>query len=345
MMSPDISIIIPCYNRVSLLKETLASVKAAINSLNAEIILVDDGSVPPIEEQLEDFKELPLKFLKQANSGLTTSRYNGLMQASGDFIQFLDSDDQIASDKLVLQIQRMKETGADVSHTDVLHTSQTAVGNDDKTGHISYFRDSTNPAEFYIDIQPAPHSPIFSREYLINTLKTAFIPLSREYDSIGEIWFYYNLSPFPAKIIKVDGPHTVCINHNEERITNHWERLGLCALTLQLNFVKHHPKDTPFSDDACRFVGKAAFNTYRGLPYNIYAPFQKAFIKIWKALGKTTHVGGGKYFNLASKIIGPEVYANLYRRISNNKYEPIRTIDQNELIQKTHSILNNHKLN
>lgn len=340
-MSPQISIIIPCFNRIKLLKETLRSVEAATKELNAEVILVDDGSETPIENQLNEFKHLNIKFLRQENSGLTISRYNGLVYANGDYIQFLDSDDQIAEDKLILQIQAMIENNADVSHTDVLQVYTNQNTTLSKNSFITKFKDSHNPAEFYIDVQPAPHSPIFKRKYLTETIKNAFIPLSREYDSIGEIWFYYNLAPYPCKIIKVNEPLTICIHHNEERLTNNWERLGLCALSLQLSYLKKHPQNTPFSNDASMYIGKAAFNSYRGLPFDIYFPFQNAFITIWEKLGKTSNLNGGKYFNFISKFIGYKMAAKLLKKISNNKYELIRTIDDNELITKTQFIIKN----
>lgn len=340
-MTPVISIIIPCFNRIALLKETLKSVEVAINGLNAELILVDDGSEISIESQLQDFIHLPLKFIRQNNSGLTISRYNGLLAASGNYIQFLDSDDQIAPDKLTLQIEAMEESMADVSYTDVLQVYSYLGSGDAQQPSLGKVKNSSNPAEFYIDVQPAPHSPVFKKQYLVSTLQKAFIPLSREYDSIGEIWFYYNLAPFSAKIIKIDEPLTIIIHHSEERLTNFWERLGLCALSIQLSFSKSYPKKAPFSAEACTQVGRAAFNTFRGLPSDIYWPFQNAFIATWENLGRTSDLGGGKYFNFLSKILGYKSSALLLKRLSNKKYDLIRTIDQAELISKTNSILTN----
>src|SRR6478735_10643336 len=98
-MSIDISVIIPCYNRVELLRHTLRSVEAAIRTLRAEIILVDDGSDLPISDQIPEFAHLPLTVLRQQNAGLTTARYNGMLIAKGKYIQFLDSDDMVAPHK------------------------------------------------------------------------------------------------------------------------------------------------------------------------------------------------------------------------------------------------------
>ena len=337
-MATDISLIIPSFNRVDLLRLTLSSAGKAIHNLNAEIILVDDGSEPPLKPQLIEFDHLPIKFIRQNNSGLTTSRYNGLLQASGEFIQFLDSDDQITADKLLNQVCEMQKQNADVSHTDVLQAKL------DKQNQIiplnaTIYKDVENPAEFYITVQPPPHSPVFRRDYLIKYLSNPFIPLSRAYDSIGEVWFYYNLSPYPAKIIKIEKPLTIIIHHDEGRLTNHWERLGLCALSLMKSFVKSRPVGEIFSEDAKRLIGKAAFNTFRGLPFNIYKPFQKEFLNVWRLLGRTKDVGGGNKFTWLAKIIGYPQAAVLLKYLANNNYRNIRTIEDGELVDKTTEIL------
>ncbi len=209
-MSVDISIIIPCFNRVELLKDTIKSVAQAIESLHAEIILVDDGSEIPISEQLTEFSNLPIVHIRQKNAGLTTSRYNGLLSAKGTYIQFIDSDDRIAPDKLTRQLIMMQHHGADVSYTDTA-TYKHSADSELVLEYVTPVITITDPARFYLEVQPAPHSPVFRRDYLLEHLRKPYIPLTRDYDYIGEVWFYYNLSVFPARIVKVDKPLTYII--------------------------------------------------------------------------------------------------------------------------------------
>jgi len=338
-MKSDISIIIPCFNRVDLLKETLKSVALAISGLNAEIIIVDDGSEKPIREGIIDFSYLPLKFIEQSNSGLTTSRFNGLTQAEGEFILFLDSDDQIDARKLQVQLAEMRAADADVSYTDVLNAS---IENNHQISikEISTTPESKNPADFYINIQPAPHSPVFRRNYLLKNLKTPYIPLSREFDSIGEVWFYYNLAPYDAKIIKINEPLTIVIHHEDSRLTNHWERLGLCALSLMLQFKDLHPKDEPFANETVKLVAQAAMQTFRGLPFNIYRPFQYAFLDLWKSLGGKEDLKAGAKFKMVANIIGTANTAILFKYLTWNDYHKIKTITKEELHLSSNRILN-----
>lgn len=334
----DLSIIIPCYNRVQLLKLTLCNIELCITRLNVEIILIDDGSEQAIEPQLDEFKHMPIRFIQQENSGLTMSRFNGLMLAQGEFIQFLDSDDQVSLTKFERQIEDMRFHGADVSYSNVKN-QRYGDSNIIETDDICEYKYSTNPAEFYIDVQPAPHSPIFKRDYLTKSLYNPYIPLSREYDSIGEVWFYYNLAPFEAKIIKTSDVLAIIVNHQEFRLTNHWERLGLCALALMIRFGQNIPTNLPYSKETIYYVGRAAFNTFRGLPFNIYEPFQRAFLKIWEDLGAEAIDDGGKKFMFIAKFIGFKNAAIIFKYIRRNNYNRIKTITNDELVHKTKQIL------
>ncbi|MDB5118039.1 MAG: glycosyl transferase [Mucilaginibacter sp.] len=347
-MAVDISIIIPCFNRVELLKETIKSVAQAIESLHAEIILVDDGSDIPISEQITEFSNLPIVHIRQKNAGLTTSRYNGLLAAKGEYIQFLDSDDRVAAAKFKVQIEQMRQTGADVSHTDVLHCRVDIHNNKIVIEHESSVQDTLEPSLFYIGVQPTPHSPIFKRAYITPLILKSFIALNREYDPIAEAWFYYNLSIYPAKIIKVNQPLTLYIHHSETRITSHWEWQALSALSLMHEFIIHaHKVPKNYINTSKKQVAIAAFKTYRGLPGNIDIDLQEAFISIWQRLGKCAikDLGGGKYFSFLSEIIGPVTVAKLFKKLNHNDYRNTKTVTQSELNSRLRSILNKLAIN
>lgn len=88
------SIIIPTYNRASLILKTLDSVFAQTYS-EFEIIVVDNCSTDNTEEVLAELiQNNKIKFIKHAqNFERSVSRNTGLANAKGDFVTFLDSDD------------------------------------------------------------------------------------------------------------------------------------------------------------------------------------------------------------------------------------------------------------
>jgi glycosyltransferase involved in cell wall biosynthesis len=85
------SVIIPTYNRLELLKETLASVRSQRFS-DYEVIVVDDGSTDGTAEALAEERTW-LRYLAQPNRGPGAARNLGAQVARGDYLAFLDSDD------------------------------------------------------------------------------------------------------------------------------------------------------------------------------------------------------------------------------------------------------------
>src|SRR6266540_1479939 len=89
---PSVSVVIPTYNRASLLREAIDSVlNQTFNDL--ELIIVDDGSTDNTEEVVHSFTDHRLMYLKQQNEGASSARNAGIQAATGEFIAFLDSDD------------------------------------------------------------------------------------------------------------------------------------------------------------------------------------------------------------------------------------------------------------
>ena len=84
----ELSVVVPTYNRASLMAECVASVRAC--GVIAEIAVVDDGST---DDTAERANELGVTCIRQANAGPAAARNNGAAQTSGEFVAFLDSDD------------------------------------------------------------------------------------------------------------------------------------------------------------------------------------------------------------------------------------------------------------
>lgn len=85
------SVVIPTYNRLDLLKETLASVRAQTFT-DFEVIVVDDGSSDGTWEYLQD-NDLGVRCFRQQNGGPGSARNLGIRESEGRYVAFLDSDD------------------------------------------------------------------------------------------------------------------------------------------------------------------------------------------------------------------------------------------------------------
>ena len=148
-----VSIIIPVYNGVEFITDTLNAIFRQEYQF-FECIIVDDGSVDNTKNIVNDLilNDDRFIYVYQANAGLSSARNKGLHFANGDYIQFLDADDVILPLKLVKQINEIKKVHQQnsliVSYTDYLTGTSNNI---------------YNPHHFYI-------SPKFSSFNFVNEL-------------------------------------------------------------------------------------------------------------------------------------------------------------------------------
>jgi glycosyltransferase involved in cell wall biosynthesis len=104
MSTPFFSIVMPTWNRVAWLGRALASVLAQRES-SWELLIADDGSSDGTWASLCDWKrrDSRLRCWRHANRGPAASRNALLKHARGDWIVFLDSDDELLPDHLALR--------------------------------------------------------------------------------------------------------------------------------------------------------------------------------------------------------------------------------------------------
>lgn len=108
MSFKKVSVIIPSYNSINLLEETLDSV---INQTyqNIEVIIVDDHSVDGSYELAKTFESDTVKVFRNTGEGACSARNYGFRMSHGDYIQFLDADDLLSSDKIEKQVKLLDE--------------------------------------------------------------------------------------------------------------------------------------------------------------------------------------------------------------------------------------------
>ncbi|WP_051015674.1 glycosyltransferase family 2 protein [Desulfitobacterium dichloroeliminans] len=120
-----ISVIIPFYNRIPLLIETIRSVLAQTYT-NFEIILIDDGSTDDISP-IRMLKDPRIHYVYQKHQGVSIARNLGISLSSGEYIAFLDSDDLFLINKLEKQLHYMEGHGLAFSHTSYQRMSMLGI--------------------------------------------------------------------------------------------------------------------------------------------------------------------------------------------------------------------------
>ena len=119
MNEPLVSIITPVYNAERFLSDTIKSVQNQTYK-NWEILLIDDCSKDNSAQIIKEFQKYDnrIKYIKlKKNSGASVSRNEGIRNAKGRFIAFVDSDDIWKPEKLEVQVKYMLENNLGFTFT------------------------------------------------------------------------------------------------------------------------------------------------------------------------------------------------------------------------------------
>ena len=111
---PQVSVIIPTYNRAHLLSR---AIKSVLNQTfqDFEIIIVDDASTDDTDKLVVSFHDSRVRYIQhEKNHGGGAVRNSAIKQAQGDYIAFLDSDDEWLPEKLEKQMKLFNGTSKKV---------------------------------------------------------------------------------------------------------------------------------------------------------------------------------------------------------------------------------------
>lgn len=110
MNSPKISVIVPVFNTEKYISECIDSILAQTFT-DWELILVDDGSKDNSGKICDEYatKDSRVRVLHQPNGGVTSARSNGVKNAKGEWITFVDADDTLPVDALKMMIEKVDD--------------------------------------------------------------------------------------------------------------------------------------------------------------------------------------------------------------------------------------------
>ena len=112
MDKPLVSVIMPAYRCAGMIT---ASIDSALNqNVPVEILVINDCSPDNLDEVMARYQNVPeVRYIKnEHNMGAAQSRNRGVQLARGEYVAFLDSDDQWVSGKLPRQLAALKKSGA-----------------------------------------------------------------------------------------------------------------------------------------------------------------------------------------------------------------------------------------
>lgn len=114
MSSPNVSVIISTHNRCKLLPRAIESVLGQ-NYQDFELLIVSDGSSDDTEAIVNLYNDKRLRFFQhEASKGASAARNTGLQASTGEYIAFLDDDDEWLPTKLQKQVQLLLSVSENV---------------------------------------------------------------------------------------------------------------------------------------------------------------------------------------------------------------------------------------
>ena len=132
------SVIIPIYNSEEYLPRCIDSVLAQ-SARDFELILIDDGSKDKSGDICKEYqkKDSRVKYIRKENAGVSAARNTGIENASGEYIGFIDSDDEILPDMYEDLLGAAAKSGADIAICDITTVYSDGTTEEDTLPNIS----------------------------------------------------------------------------------------------------------------------------------------------------------------------------------------------------------------
>ncbi|GBD39772.1 UDP-Glc:alpha-D-GlcNAc-diphosphoundecaprenol beta-1,3-glucosyltransferase WfgD [bacterium HR37] len=292
---PEVSVIIPTYNRAGFLRSAIRSV---LNQTfqDFEIIVVDDGSIDcSAKEVVNEFRDPRIRYIRhEVNRGGSAARNTGIKASRGRYIAFLDDDDEWLPEKLQKQIE-------------VLYSSPERVGGV-YTGFLILDRSNERLLRRWI---PSKRGYLLSELAKENCIKTTSTLLLRKecFDKVG--LFDENLASsqdYDMWIRISKKFHFECVEEplvkyymHENKITTNYENL---INGMESMLEKHH----------YLFASNRRSYSYRyfilGVLYCLWEKDKKGRELIFKAI-KLYPFDIRYYFNLGLSLLGVKTFKKI----------------------------------
>lgn len=131
-----ISVIIPAYNAEKTIERAVHSIVCNRSADTAiEIVIIDDGSTDATALICDRFShDSMIHVIHTKNHGMAAARNAGLLEAKGEYIGFVDSDDWVESDMYQILLKAMTEQQADLAACGVIHETEEGSFRDEDDG-------------------------------------------------------------------------------------------------------------------------------------------------------------------------------------------------------------------
>lgn len=223
------SIIIPTYNRANFLSKAIDSVLAQMYA-DWELIVVDDGSTDNTRDVVQQYQDERIRYIYQQNAERSAARNNGINNATGDYICFMDSDNIMSSDRLLLLSKTI--TSEACYYTDIEYRNTAKGTSIIKKGKSYPFPIDVN--ELITDIIATPQI-CCATNILRKQQFNSQISIGEDLELLFRITTEYPLMYLENQTTIVE------IEHEGRSVLNYSVSSEKQLQTIQLMFSKNHP--------------------------------------------------------------------------------------------------------
>lgn len=236
VIEPLVSVVIPTYNHAHFLRRALESVLGQ-SYKNWEAVIVNNYSKDNTEEVISLFNEPRFRLINFSNNGvIAASRNEGIRQARGEFIAFLDSDDFWFPNKLEKCVEIINQTSADVITHHLVKNTNGKLGGILKNGPVKFL----NYKSLLFEGNCLTNSSVVVRESCLDSL--GGLNESREIITAEDYDLWLRLAQANCKFVLIDetlGEYFIHSVNNSSVIERHLN--SVCAV-FQSHFNKYdHP--------------------------------------------------------------------------------------------------------
>jgi glycosyltransferase involved in cell wall biosynthesis len=227
---PKVSVIIPSFNRSNFLRSAIESVlKQTFQDF--EIIVVDDASTEDVLGIVQGFCDKRIKYIRhETNKGEAGARNTGLTHSRGEFIAFLDDDDEWFPEKLGLQVAKLEDS---LPGTGLIYTGILAIDpiNNRRWQVIPSYRGNTYQELMKKNIIVTPSTVLLKKECTETVgLFDSNIAYGLDYDYWIRIAKNYVFEYIPEPLVKY--------RVHDNRLSTNFELLAQGARDLEKKYGK-----------------------------------------------------------------------------------------------------------